>query len=162
MYEFKNEDFEISDRKITGDLDSAKGFNDANPPATSREFLESVDKFLNLPGVEAIRWRQYTPYFADGDPCEFGVHDVYIRFSPLDDDEDERGDYEDGFVSEFDISYSRTDFPELDDNFLHELKTVTKEWDVLNKDEVCKRNFGDHSTVIATKEGFNVESYDHE
>ena len=27
--------------------------------------------FEKYPGVKNVRWTQYTPYFADGDPCEF-------------------------------------------------------------------------------------------
>lgn len=27
-----------------------------------------------FPGVTAAAWRQYTPYFNDGDPCTFSVH----------------------------------------------------------------------------------------
>lgn len=40
-----------------------------------REFFEDeIEKFFTEnPAVESFSWRQYTPYFNDGDPCEFGV-----------------------------------------------------------------------------------------
>lgn len=38
-----------------------------------REFLEKYDEV-----VENIYWTQYTPYFNDGEACEFGVNDVFI------------------------------------------------------------------------------------
>jgi hypothetical protein len=44
-----------------------------------REFLEKYDV------VENIFWTQYTPYFNDGESCEFSVGDVYLV---LKDDED--------------------------------------------------------------------------
>lgn len=44
-----------------------------------REFLEKYDV------VDNIFWTQYTPYFNDGESCEFGVGDVYLI---LKDDED--------------------------------------------------------------------------
>jgi hypothetical protein len=31
--------------------------------------------FARHPGVHGIRWTQYTPYFNDGDACEFSAHD---------------------------------------------------------------------------------------
>lgn len=45
-----------------------------------RSFLE---KYCEV--VENIFWTQYTPYFNDGEACEFSVHDVFILFK---DDED--------------------------------------------------------------------------
>lgn len=38
-----------------------------------RGFLEKYDEV-----VESIFWTQYTPYFNDGEACEFGVNDVHI------------------------------------------------------------------------------------
>ena len=40
---------------------------------------EFVKEFFDATGgtVKALRWRQYTPYFNDGDACEFHVHDAY-------------------------------------------------------------------------------------
>lgn len=34
--------------------------------------------FRKYPDIEAIMWTQYTPYFMDGDPCVFGVNEVYF------------------------------------------------------------------------------------
>lgn len=163
MYEFKKDDYVINGRAISGDLDSVNQNREMAPPATSDEFLEATDAILNLPGVTAVRWRQYTPYFADGDPCEFSVNEIYVRFTPLEEEDDEeRGDYGDGFVSEWEIRYHRSEYPELSDDFLKELKETMDKWEALNSEEVCRRNFGDHSTVTATTEGFDVEFYDHD
>lgn len=52
--------------------------------------------FDKYPTLEAIRWEQYTPYFNDGDPCEFSVGEP--RFKVANGDEDE-GDWGDGFIS---------------------------------------------------------------
>ena len=162
MYEFKNDDFVIN-REISGDLDSVKRNQRMAPPATSQEFLEATDVILNLPGVTALRWRQYTPYFNDGEPCEFSVNEAYVRFTPLEEEDDEeRGDYGDGFVSEWEMRYNRSDYSEFSDEFLNELKEALKKWEELNSEEVCRRNFGDHSTVTATLKGFEVEEYDHD
>lgn len=37
------------------------------------------DVFAAHPQVKRLSWTQYTPYFNDGEPCEFDVHDVYAN-----------------------------------------------------------------------------------
>lgn len=44
--------------------------------------------------VECIFWTQYTPYFNDGEACEFGVNDSHIIMKDRDEDEDEDFYYE--------------------------------------------------------------------
>jgi hypothetical protein len=49
---------------------------------TASEVLEEgfKDIFAKYPEVETISWTQYTPYFNDGDVCEFGINsDVEIN-----------------------------------------------------------------------------------
>lgn len=41
--------------------------------------LEFKNFFKKYPEIEAIKWSQYTPYFNDGEPCEFGVGDVTVH-----------------------------------------------------------------------------------
>jgi hypothetical protein len=36
-------------------------------------FKEAFDK-----GIKAASWHQYTPYFNDGEPCEFSVYDLSV------------------------------------------------------------------------------------
>jgi hypothetical protein len=60
------------------------------------ELAPLINDVLDDPSIEAIRWRQYTPYFNDGEACIFGVADVYFRLAGGDPQD---GDYEDGFLS---------------------------------------------------------------
>jgi hypothetical protein len=63
--------------------------------------VEAFEKLVK-PVLEAgvsIKWKQYTPFFNDGDVCEFSTGEV--RFKPADGD-DEAGDYEDGFLTLYD------------------------------------------------------------
>jgi hypothetical protein len=39
-----------------------------------RDFLEKYSEV-----VENVYWTQYTPYFNDGEACEFSVHDLFIN-----------------------------------------------------------------------------------
>src|SRR4051812_44393113 len=41
---------------------------------------ESKRLFEKHPKLENFNWRQYTPYFNDGDPCEFSVHRDELDF----------------------------------------------------------------------------------
>ena len=36
-------------------------------------FVEAFEK-----GIKAVTWHQYTPYFNDGEPCEFSVYDMCV------------------------------------------------------------------------------------
>jgi len=38
-------------------------------------FDSLYDVFIEHPTIQTISWTQYTPYFNDGEPCEFSVHD---------------------------------------------------------------------------------------
>ena len=40
-----------------------------------KEFISRArELFDKYPAMNNFSWRQYTPYFRDGDPCEFEVH----------------------------------------------------------------------------------------
>lgn len=78
-----------------------------NVAQKSKEELGAVlTPLLAHPMISAVRWHQYTPYFNDGDPCEFGVSRPQTRFATFDpastDDTDLNGnpwgeDNEEGF-----------------------------------------------------------------
>jgi hypothetical protein len=65
----------------------SKKFASAIVHETTREYFE---RYGHL--VHAITWLQYTPYFNDGEACEFSVHHPYALHKPLD-DEDVLDDY---------------------------------------------------------------------
>jgi len=51
------------------------------------------DIFATAPNLKSVSWTQYTPYFNDGDTCEFSAHvsdlDINGRSEYDDDDEDD-------------------------------------------------------------------------
>lgn len=131
------------------------------------EFLAAVDALLAIPGIEAIKWEQYTPYFNDGDACEFGIMgEVRVRFEG---DDEEAGDYEDGFHETWGLTFKNDagDYPyaniegyELTDETREALKAA--DFNFNRFEDVLQTNFGDPAEVTATKEGFKVEFYDHD
>src|SRR5690348_1020347 len=89
----------MTDRKfmgitIEGDYTDGRYYHEQKPMS------ELVTYFKNAfdKGVKAIAWSQYTPYFNDGEACEFGVGDIAFTSNSkvvsawLDDD---AGDQED-------------------------------------------------------------------
>lgn len=162
---------------------------------TAAEFLALVDAVLGVEGVKALRWRQYTPYFNDGDPCVFRVSEASVKLSKdVFGKTKKHSDYEDGFIDSYALyryvdgfnwsqSPQRADFATKDEfdaarfefvnnNRIFELNGVdtTSVFYTLaafekaseNIETVAKANFGDHTTVTATKDGFSVEGYDHD
>jgi hypothetical protein len=97
--------------------------------------------------VQSIRWRQYTPYFNDGEPCVFSVHELEALPVGRDDGED------------WDYIYGKAEngYDEADWGGLVELsKTLQGMQDEL------EAVFGDHVQVIVTRDGVEVEEYEHD
>ena len=142
----------------------------------AESFLREVDKLLSVDGIDGIAWSQYTPYFNDGDVCEFGLHGAAVKLSA--DFNIEEGIETEAYLQNADGAYfSEYDlyvYPEKGDwkNRLFEIngKSTKEIYDALiafqkamhNHLDVLETNFGDHAEVFATKAGFWVEEHDHE
>ena len=114
----------------------------------SESFKEVFEKY---PEIESIKWQQYTPYFNDGDECIFRVCDTTVTVA---------GKEIEGYISKWAMEYDK----ELED-FLYLNSVLT----LINKtvasgsfEDVLKEMFGEHSEITVTKEGIQVEEYDHE
>ncbi len=113
------------------------------------------DFFNTHPEVLAIRWRQYTPYFNDGDACQFHVDGnvqakVDVAVATAMDPED--ADDEDGWWSQYSLdskSQLCKDLQELG-NVLEELE------------DALLASFGDHAEVTMTRIEATVEEYSHD
>lgn len=67
--------------------------------------------FEAAPEIEHVHWTQYTPYFNDGEACEFEVNDICYK---LWDDEEWENDYYDSstLYGESDLERARADYQE--------------------------------------------------
>ena len=120
------------------------------------------------PQVAKVWWTQYTPYFNDGDECVFRMGDVYFVFVG---DEDEEGYYDFGNAIENGVRgyiYSGKFEPA---EYLPSLEVCSVETqraceqlsaELAGLEDALKTLFGDHVKVIVTKEGVEVEEYDHD
>lgn len=119
--------------------ESRNAFNDA---------LKEV--FEELPWLEALRWEQYTPYFNDGDPCNFMVGEFTLIL----------GDTAPRVLKDHFEVYRADAFGEICLPWNN--KTLRAEADVLLapidalfavKDELFEAAFGNHVRVTAKRLG---------
>lgn len=117
--------------------------------------------FEAVPSIKAIPWTQYTPYFNDGEPCEFGVRDMWVLSELSYSDWQEEGG---SYAEEYDVVNTY-----CDDKYKNELTKEQKKLanDFIKNisklsDDIYEDMFGDHVYVIATKDGFEIEEYSHD
>jgi hypothetical protein len=146
-----------------------KQFSEKAQAALKSEFRSFFEKH---PEVTAVTWTQYTPYFNDGSECEFSVNDpVFCEGDARPDCGDEDGD----------ILYRIHKETEGYDDYSHrpskpvpasrgknaadrKLQKDCKELSslIMGLEDQMKDMFGDHVKVIATRNGFDIEEYEHE
>jgi hypothetical protein len=145
--------------------------------AKAQELFKQVTKelFDKNPGVTAVIWTQYTPYFNDGDTCTFGVNEPYFTNANDEQMEDitRYGEYEgeeEGVWSEGD--WVLTGDSEYCANRRKEMnlegvdpKSLSKFSRLIQSSEmedVMLAMFDDHSRICATRDGFDVDEHDHD
>jgi hypothetical protein len=133
----------------------------------TREFFDQN------PGITAIIWTQFTPYFNDGDTCEFSVNDPYFtnvsgeEFENVSDCGEYKGEDESVWVLD---SYGLTSESEWYKSELEKVSGVDFEScksfsNIIccsEMEDVMESMFDNHVKVIATREGFEVDDYIHD
>lgn len=114
----------------------------------------TLDEFFNNhPEIEALRWRQYTPHFNDGEACMFSVGLIYVR--PVGTDEDDNsGDYGDGFKEQYDFDEKKHK------SLIEDMKKVDNIFTAL--EEALLVCFEDHVIVTAYRNKIETEEYEHD
>ena len=125
-------------------------------------FKETTKEFFELnPMVNAIVWTQYTPYFNDGDTCEFSVG--CATFTNSDGSDIRWGEYngdEEGVWCYGADCYNEETPPEgFDSDLCDSFDSMIQSAEM---QDVMKAMFGDHVQVFATREGFDVNDHDHD
>lgn len=117
----------------------------------------------NHPTIKAVVWVQYTPYFNDGEPCVFQVHDMQpltsVGFKRWK-DEGSRGWRAEEFIP-FDW---KDNICEGETISREEFESAQKFLRVIHKlpDDVFLDMFGDHTMVLATRKGFESNEHEHD
>lgn len=144
-------DFSEVVAEITEAIDSAKKKAEE---ALMNEFRAI---FVRHPEFKCMVWTQYTPYFNDGDACEFSVNDPYISTSEavnawgeFDNEDDEEGN---------DV-FSRWELKQR--KGYEDIIAVMEFMETSVGNEVLQFAFGDHVEVRVTSRGIDVNDYEHE
>lgn len=141
-------------------------------------FAEGAKKiFEKHPIVKNFGWAQYTPYFNDGDPCTFGVHELVVNLEI-----DEESSTEDhlavesfwegapefsGYGEQSKINKTvgwrenEKPNPNYDPDYGEAFGAVKALREVFTEQDL-EGLFGDHVAVAVTPEKVYVQDYDHE
>ncbi|UJV42037.1 hypothetical protein [Streptomyces sp. AMCC400023] len=157
---------------VQGDITRGSDRVDQKPIEELQPILQAV---LDDPTVTEFGWRQYTPYFNDGEPCTFSAHGTWVRTDADEDaDEDELemwghrtlgkvttewGDVDPNtrcrtVVSE---TYEGPDHARYD-----RCKALEKAIEGGHFEHVLLDAFGDHANITVRRDGIQVEFYDHD
>lgn len=152
----------IFNKPITGDVQQRSGgmVEQADPEL----LVAALDAVLAVPEVVAVKWDQFTPYFNDGDPCEFGVGEPRYYFTDPTEEDEEASDYDDTGLNDFNLTYtdSEGERPYCPSRLKHldpaPFIELSKTLESGQHYVMLAKTFGDPSEVKATREGFEVES----
>lgn len=157
------------------------------------EFNNAAKAFFEAcPGVQAIAWTQYTPYFNDGDPCVFSVGELYFVVAGFDAD-NLPTPYEfedDGVYTTLPCpDYTGDTYPEMLVDWREYKKTNNASWCdstisdieyaiehfsgydkkikqfkelITNNEDLLESMYGDGVAVYLTPNGVIVNEYDHD
>lgn len=116
----------------------------------SNLFKEELKQFfIDNPRIKRIEWKQYTPYFNDGDTCEF------LLYEPTFFNEEGAG-YGADFWDEDDVGEFEPTEQEA-----NAIKKVAAMWNG-STEVIFKQLFGDHVKVTVTEDGIDTEEYSHD
>lgn len=103
--------------------------------------------------INRIEWTQYTPYFNDGEPCEFGVYEVYFLGNA---GEDEEVSWAEEREDNIEVSTG------WGDNRKVLLKKADKFTTLIESNVDLMETLGEGKVVITRGGGLKVEEYDHD
>lgn len=121
------------------------------------------------PQIKTIHWLQYTPYFNDGDECEFGVHEAYFTKTEWSDIDCVYGEDDEGLVEFRDhfeyVNGKSTCIPRVcedDPTLIMDIKSLVSIINSEVNEDVIRMMFGDHVWVRAHRDDFEIQDYDHD
>ncbi|MGC9439277.1 hypothetical protein [Streptomyces sp. WG5] len=164
---------------VSGDITQGSSRVDQKP---IEELAPLFQALLDDPTITRFGWTQYTPYFNDGDTCEFGVHGLWVRTTAEPDGSvDEYGDeYEDGYSLNVayhpslgkvighwegdwpNRTYVKDGYEGPDEDRYNRCHALDGALQSGAFDAVLLKTFEDHSMVTVRSGGIEVESYSHD
>jgi len=153
--------------KISGDISRRDTYAPQRPQSELEPLIRAL---LDDPYIVEFGWRQYTPYFNDGDPCEFGARSLWVRTQDQMDDADE--DFTDFWhliLEDGHPTLGKTRGWGENRRYEGTRESQFKMCDALDGaiqrgefDNVLIELFGDHAQVTVRRDGIQVEYYSHD
>jgi hypothetical protein len=160
---------------IDGDINRPRSGKAQRP---REEFEPIVGALLDDPFFIDFGWRQYTPYFNDGDPCVFGANGFWVRTAndiEASDATTEDDDDDDPNEDTYGVTYGQHPTLGEEDGWGESARYVgdrEAQWRVARAlaeaieseefDQVLVSLFGDHCQVKVSRAGITVDEYSHD
>lgn len=142
------------------------------PQRALTEFGLLLTGVLSDSTIVSLGWRQYTPYFNDGDPCIFRVGTPWVRTTDTaqtdsedyedDDEDDDDAEHWVMFRTIGHIDYRSKEYVGPDRERYDRVAALTDAIERGEFDDVLLDAFGDHAIVKITRDGITVDFYDHD
>ena len=124
--------------------------------------------FVAYPELKSFGWKQYTPYFNDGEACEFESLHYYptINGNEENDGASEQAEGELDIVmlgseTRYGVGWKKIPNPDYDPYYSDIVATVKEFLNQFDSDDM-EELFGDHVSIHVTENGVVVEEYDHD
>ncbi|OKI22223.1 hypothetical protein [Streptomyces sp. CB03911] len=153
---------------VEGDINEGDKREEQRPLEDLQPVLQAL---FDDDGVIEFGWRQYTPYFNDGEPCTFSTSGTWVR---TDADADGSGsadlavDYHPS-LGEIPATYNRETrsydygaYEGPDEGRYDRAKALAKAIEGGEFLDVLLEAFGDHAKVTVRRDGIQVDFYDHD
>lgn len=134
------------------------------------ELTPLMQALLDDETIEWFGWRQYTPYYNDGEPCVFHVSSALAVKLTSDAGEPDDDDGWDGVecnsaLGEREYDYktrSRGPYTGPDEDRYNRCLALESALSSGAFDDVLLVHFGDHATIRVSRTGIRVEFYEHD
>jgi hypothetical protein len=121
----------------------------------AKDFFSTASALLfeKYPKLESFAWNQYTPYFNDGETCEFSANTDYIGINGEEGYECYKKCYETTWDNKSNPHYD-AEFKAMYEEIQKLLRTFT--------DDDLETMFGDHVEVTVSRTGVETRECDHD
>ena len=132
--------------------------------------VETDKLFVKFPSVHSVSWNQYTPYFNDGDECRFGAYIDTLKVQAVGEEdsteiEPSNISFKDRTVKVYGRYNSTTRAYDTSTRPATELELFARQFYKMLRsagEDALKAAYGDHTSVIISRDGTELEDYDHD
>ncbi len=118
-----------------------------------------VELFAKYPALESFSWTQYTPYFNDGDSCEFSANVDYPKVNDVyTDDMKDIHKENTTWTNNGRVNTPNPDYNPAKAEMVNEVIEILSTVDESFLEEI----YGDHVEVIVSRNGTEIERYEHD